>query len=201
MFGCAYLTAEDFAGVLKQYPHEADRLLEHSTRTDDYALVRYRDRNTDHFQGQLLAWLREHEGFHRPAHPIPLDCYTKVFIDCWRRYLATGAMVEDIAIFDGSFGYHRMNDLMNNYGASDDQIVEHLNALLSVMLPHRPYLFYLSAQDVGQRLTEARKARGEAPATAERIRASRFVFERERPFFPPFSVLRLQETIARLFHN
>lgn len=171
LFGCAYLTPAEFADVLEQYPHEADKLLEHSTKTDDYALVRYRDKHTDHFHAPLLEWLKEREGFHRPPNPIPLDCYTKVFVDCWQRYLASGAMVDGIAIFDGCFLYHRMNDLMNNYGASDDQIVEHLNALLSVMLPHRPYLFYLSAQDVGQRLTEARKARGEAPVTPERLAA------------------------------
>jgi len=169
LFGCAYLTAKEFAGVLKQHPHEAEKLLRHSNRTDDYTLVRYRDRNTDYFFAPLLDWLKEHEGFYRPAHPMPLDCYTKVFVDCWQRYLASRAMVSDIAIFDGCFLYHRMNDLVNNYGANDDQIIMHLNALLAAMLPHKPYLFYLSAQDVSERLTEARKARAQAPASAECI--------------------------------
>ena len=168
LFGCAYLTTGDFAGVLKQYPHEADMLLQHSSRTADYALVRYRDRGTDYFHAPLLNWLKEHEGFYRPAHSMPLNCYTKVFADCWQRYLASRAKVDGVAIFDGCFLYHRINDLMNNYGASDDQIVAHLNALLSAMLPYKPYLFYLSAQDVGERLTEARKARAQVPVTAER---------------------------------
>ena len=169
LFDCAYLTAGDLARVLIENPHEADRLLEHNTRTDDYVLVRYRDRNTNYFHAPLLDRLREHEGFYRPAHPVPLDCYTKVFVDCWQRYLASEATVSDIAIFDGCFLYHRINDLVANYGANDEQIVTHLNALLSAMYPHKPYLFYLSAQDVDERLTEARKARGQTPAPVERI--------------------------------
>lgn len=169
LFGCAYLTADHFAGALKGSPHEADRLLSHSTRSDDYVLVRYRDRNTNYFHAPLLDRLREHEGFYRPVHPMPVDCYTKVLVDCWRRYLASEATVSNIAIFDGCLLYHRINDLADNYGASDDQILAHLNALLSAMYPHKPYLFYLSVQDVAARLTEARKARGQAPAPAERI--------------------------------
>jgi hypothetical protein len=169
LFGCAYLTVEHFAGVLKQYHNEADKLLKNSIRTDDYALVRYRGRSADHFRGQLLDWLRNREGFYRTANPVPPDCYTKVFVDCWRRYLGSEAMDEDIAIFDGCLLYHRINDLVSNYDASDQQIIEHLNALLSVIFPHRSYLFYLSAQDVGQRLMEVRKARGDAPVTPERI--------------------------------
>lgn len=179
LFGCAYLTAEEFAGALKRYPHESDKLLQHSTRVHDYALVRYRDRNTGYFRTPLLDWLKEHEGFYRPTNPIPLDCYTAVFVDCWRRYLASGAMVDGIAIFDGCFLYHRINDLINNYSANDDQITTHLNALLSAMLPHRPYLFYLYAQDVGKRLTEARKARAQAPAAAERIVAETRMKQRQ----------------------
>ncbi len=186
LFGCAYLTAEEFAGLLGQYPHEACRILRHSVIAGGYALVRYREVIAGNFIPRLFGpalhdWLREREGFYKPMRPMPIDSYTKVFADCWQRYLASreaseargpgepGEPTADIAIFDGCFLYHRINDLTHNYGADDDQIVAHLNALLTAMLPHKPYLFYLSAPDVGERLRSARKARGQDPPTAERI--------------------------------
>jgi len=133
LFGCAYLTPGEFAGILGQYPHDAGKLLGHSTRTDSYALVRYRDMSADYFHPPLLDFLREREGFYKPKNPMPLDAYTRVFVDCWKRYLASS---EIFAIFDGPFLYHRINDLTRNYGADDDQIVAHLIALLTAMLPH-----------------------------------------------------------------
>lgn len=175
LFGCAYLTPGEFAGLLVQHQHEAQKIRENSVVADGYALVRYRDTSADYFQPPLLNWLREHEGFYKPKNPMPTDAYTKVFVDCWQRYLESreagqnGEADGGISIFDGCFLYHRINDLTHNYGADDYQIVAHLNALLAAMLPHKPYLFYLSAQDVGEKLRAARKARGQDPPTAERI--------------------------------
>ena len=82
---------------------------------------------------------------------------------------------EDFAIFDGSFLFHRANDLIQNYNATAEMIAAHLKALLSAMAPYNPLLFYLSAKDVGARLIQARKSRGQATATDTQI-----VFEVER---------------------
>lgn len=72
-------------------------------------------------------------------------------------------------IFDGSFLYHRVNDLIKNYNATDEIIAAHLKALLSAMLPYQPFLFYLLSKDVGELLIQARKSRGQAPATETQI--------------------------------
>lgn len=82
---------------------------------------------------------------------------------------------EDFVIFDGSFLFHRANDLIQNYNATNEMIAAHLKALLSVIAPYNPLLFYLSEKDVGARLIQARKSRGQTTATDTQI-----AFEVER---------------------
>ncbi|WP_169315930.1 hypothetical protein [Desulfosporosinus youngiae] len=103
------------------------------------------------------------------VNPINIDKYTQVFIDCWRRFLRPDQGNEDFVIFDGSFLFHRANDLIQNYNATDEMIAAHLKALLSAMAPYNPLLFYLSSRDVGARLIQARKGRGQATATDAQI--------------------------------
>jgi len=103
------------------------------------------------------------------VNPINIDKYTQVFIDCWRRFLRPDQGNEDFVIFDGSFLFHRANDLIQNYDATDEMIAAHLKALLSAMAPYNPLLLYLSSRDVGARLIQARKGRGQATATDAQI--------------------------------
>lgn len=74
---------------------------------------------------------------------------------------------------------------MQNYNATDEMIAAHLKALLSAMIPYNPLLFYLSSKDVSARLIQARKSRGQAPATETQI-----AFEVERKY-RQMQVLRL----------
>ena len=174
-FNCAYLTKAEFLQLLQNYPSDRYTLINNSVQEADYVLVRYGDCNTAYFAPPVFDVLKSHEGFYKPVNPISIDKYTKVFIDCWRRFLRSDQGNKDFAIFDGSFLFHRANDLIQNYNATAEMIAAHLKALLSVMALYNPLLFYLSAKDVGARLIQARKSRGQATATDTQI-----AFEVER---------------------
>ncbi|MEN6315321.1 MAG: hypothetical protein ABFD25_13880 [Clostridiaceae bacterium] len=174
-FNCAYLTKAEFSQLLQDYPSYRYTLINNSVQEADYVLVRYGDRNTAYFASPLLDVLKSHEGFYKPVKPIAIEQYTEVFTDCWRRFLHQDQGNENFVIFDGSFLFHRANDLIQNYNATNVMIAAHLKALLSAMIPYNPLLFYLSSKDVGARLIQARESRGQATTSEAQI-----AFEVER---------------------
>ncbi|ACV61561.1 hypothetical protein Dtox_0642 [Desulfofarcimen acetoxidans DSM 771] len=175
LFCCACLSKPEFTALLQNYPNEAEHLLKNSIQESDYVLVRYADTNAPFFAPPLLDALKVREGFYRPQNPITPEQYTQVYTDCWRRFISQNQVKSDYMIFDGSFLYHRANDLIQNYNATNGMIASHLTSLLAVMSPYGPLLYYLSSEDVGERLAKARESRGQTLATAERI-----AFEEER---------------------
>ncbi len=194
LFGCAYLTKEEFSRFLQDFPNDAGLLMKNSIHTADYVLVHYRNRNVSYFVPPLLETLKAREGFYKPAKSITMEQYTKVFADCWRRYVSEDHG-KDYAIFDGSFLYHRANDLINNYNATDEMIADHLESLLLAMLPYQPLLFYLSSENVGERLIKARKSRGQAPATKARIG---FEIERKNRQMKILELLTIQAHVLEI---
>ena len=168
-FHCAYLTKIEFSQLLQNYPSDTCVLKNNSISEADYVLVRYGNRNTTYFTPPLFDVLKMYEGFYKPIKLIAIEQYTKVFTDSWRRFLRQDQGNTDFVIVDGSFLYHRANDLIQNYNATDEMIAAHLKTLLSAMLPYTPLLFYLSSNDVGAQLIRARESRGQATATKAQI--------------------------------
>lgn len=191
-FNCAYLTKTEFSQVLQDYPSDTHVLINNSVQEAKYVLVHYGDRNTTYFAPPLLDVLKAHEGFYKPVKPITIEQYTEVFADCWRRFLRQDQGNVDFAIFDGSFLFHRANDLIQNYNATDEMIAAYLVALLSAMSPYNPLLFYLSSKDVGERLIQARKSRGQATPTETQIA---FELERKKRQIQILELLRIQAHI------
>lgn len=191
-FNSAYLTKTEFSQLLQDYPSDTYALINNSVQEAQYVLVHYGDRNTTYFVPPLLDVLKTHEGFYKPVKPITNEQYTQVFADCWRRFARQSQDNADYAIFDGSFLYHRANDLIQNYNATDEMIAAHLKSLLSAMVPYNPLLFYLSSKDVGVRLIRARESRGQAAATD-----AQFDFEVERKS-RQMKVLKLLPIQARI---
>ena len=65
--------------------------------------------------------------------------------------------------------HHQINDLIRNYNASDDDIINHLTALLGTVQSLNPIVFYLSSQKVGERLAKANESRGKTAPTKDNI--------------------------------
>lgn len=191
-FNCSYLTKTEFLHLLQDYPSDRYTLINNSIQEADYILVRYGDRNTAYFAPPLFNVLKSHEGFYKPVDPININEYTQVFTDCWQRFLRQDQSNVDFAIFDGSFLYHRTNDLIQNYNATVEMIAAHLKALLSAMSPYKPLIFYLSSKDVGAQIIQARESRGQTTATDAQIN---FEVERKRRQVQVLRLLPVQACI------
>ena len=70
---------------------------------------------------------------------------------------------------DGTLIHHQINDLIRNYDASGETIVEHLTVLLRAIQGLNPIVFYLSSRDVAQRLTHAHESRKQSIPTREKL--------------------------------
>ncbi|MEI6579919.1 MAG: hypothetical protein WCN92_10730 [Eubacteriales bacterium] len=197
LFACAYLTKDKFSQILLDFPNDASLLTKNSRHEADYVLVSYCNRNAACFSPLLLEELKACEGFYKPAKPITIEQYTQVFTDCWRKYVSKD-FDKDYAIFDGSFLYHRANDLIDNYNPTNEMIADHLKSLLSAMLPCRPMLFYLSSVEVGERLIKAHESRGQGPAEKARIA---FEVERKNRQMKILELLPIQAQVIDISHE
>jgi thymidylate kinase len=168
-FGQAYLSKTEYENIQLKYPEFTDDLSKNCISGYEYNLVRYRDNKQRYYSTKLYEYLKECEFCYNPAKPLPFIRYTKVFVDMWRRFTESEQATQDFIICDGSFLHHQINDLIRNYNASEDDIFKHLTELLRIVQPLNPIIFYLSSQNVGERLKKARDSRGQNEPTKDAI--------------------------------
>lgn len=167
LFWSALLTRTEYEQILYNYPDYVCDISRNSIFLTDYVLVRYQDLIKRYFSAELYKILKSHEFCYHPAHPQPLAQYTQVFSELWQRFATVDHAVRDYVVMDGSLMHHQINDLMCNYGASEDDIVQHLAVLLQAVRSLSPIVFYLSSQNAEKQLTEVWESRGKAAPTAE----------------------------------
>jgi len=168
-FGNAYLTKTEYKNIKSKYPDFAEELTKNNILEKDYCLVRYHDLERRYYSAELYEYLKTLEFCYNPINPLPLLEYTNVFTNLWRKFAEDKKKKPDYVILDGSLLHHQINDLLRNYNVSEDEIVSHLSELLKVVQPFNPVAFYLSSQDVRDRLTKARESRGQTIPTEEQI--------------------------------
>jgi len=168
-FWRAYLTKPEYEKIRIEYPDFAHQLSENCTAGDNYVLVRYQDRERRYYSPEVYEYLKGREFCYNPANPLPPVKYTEVFSDMWRRFAEIEQTKQDFVIADGSFLHHQINDLIRNYNASEDDIFNHLTKLLRTVQPLNPIVFYLSSQNVGERLTKARDSRSQTAPNEDMI--------------------------------
>lgn len=98
---------------------------------------------------------------------MPLSMFSETYLQRWQDFAKN--KTDSILILDGAFFHHQINDLLHFYNASDEVVTNHLSKLAYVIQPFRPVIFYLSSEDVGQRLRQARESRMQSTATDEKI--------------------------------
>lgn len=167
----AYLSRTQYDELLARHPSAAEQIGRESIVEADYAVVRYQSaiKKEAYFAREIHRFLEEGEFCFHAAHPIPAAEYQRVFLDLWTHFSKEETGRRRTVIFDGSLFHHQINDLMRNYEATEDQIAAHLGALLQTVAPLNPVVFYLTTQDVGARLKQARFRRGQTAATAAQI--------------------------------
>lgn len=169
LFGVAYLTKTEYEKLLFSYPAFGDEISKNSIIGSYYALVRYKTTQKKFYSPELYEHLKDCEFCLNPVYPVPLLTFTEVFSDLWRRFTENKQTKTDYIIFDGSFLHHQINDLIRNYNASEDEIIEHLIKLTKIVRELNPTIFYLSSQDAGERLARVWDSRGKTAPTKENI--------------------------------
>jgi len=100
---------------------------------------------------------------------MPLSLFSKMYMLCWQDFARNQLKNDFMLILDGTLFHHQINDLIREYDAPDETIANHITALLHVIQHFNPIIFYLSSNDVGQRLQQARKSRGQSVPTKDKI--------------------------------
>ena len=96
-----------------------------------------------------------------------LSSFSEIYLQRWQDFAQNKA--DSILILDGTFFHHQINDLLHFYNASDEVVTNHLSKLACVIQPFKPIIFYLTSEDVAQRLRQARDSRKQSIATDEKI--------------------------------
>lgn len=165
----AYLTKSEFQKLILAYRPFADELAARSIAENDYVLVQYQNRQTMFYTPELYEYLKKREACYKPAAPVPIDAFTAIFQNRWRRFLDSDHAECDYAVFDGAFLHHPINDLLRNYDASDEELFKHMKTILQMITPLNPVVFYLSSENVEERLRKATLSRGQNAPTMDQI--------------------------------
>lgn len=194
----AYLTKVEFESFLITYPKFADELSKNLIYEGDYILLRYQIGRNALYSTELHNELHKHEFCYNPTNIAPLSKFTEVFLNLWQQFTESDEVKCDFGIFDASLVSHMTNDLVRNYNASVDEMVKHLESLLRVIQHLNPIVFYLSSQNVEERLINARKSRGQTPPTNENIK---FWERRKQIDLPVLSKLSVESHIMDISND
>lgn len=165
----AYLTIAEYENLLLSYPMFAPEFSKNIIFQGDYILLRYQVGRTRIYSQEINNELHHRELCYNPTNVEPLSKFTEVFFNLWKRFGESDNNF-DFEIFDASLVSHMTNDLIRNYNASEDEIARHLNALLRNIEHFNPIIFYLSTDNVLERLIKARKSHGQIPLTDKQIK-------------------------------
>ncbi|WP_312103774.1 hypothetical protein [Lachnoclostridium sp.] len=167
----AYLDKSEYENLLVSYPMFSDVLSKNIIYKDEYILLRYQIERTPLYSQELHEKLQKLEFCYNPVNNVvPLSRFTEVFVNLWKQFTKSDAIKCDYAIFDASLVAHMTNDLIRNYNASKVELVNHLEKLLQTIHSLNPIIFYLSSEDVRERLIKARRSRGQTYPDDERIK-------------------------------
>lgn len=167
----SYLDRLEYENLLMSYPMFSDELSKNVIYEGEYILLRYQIERTPLFSQELHEKLNKREFCYNPANNIvPLSKFTEVFVNLWKQFAQSDVIKYDYAVFDASLVAHMTNDLIRNHNASKSELVNHIEKLLKAIHNLNPVIFYLSSEDVRERLIKARQSRGQTYPDDERIK-------------------------------
>ena len=160
----AYFKQNEYDDLLAEYPLDSKEIKENTIIVGDVRLIQYYNSKTALFAEPLLSVLREHEFCFTPVNLVPLSEYNRVYKLVWEQFEQNHKQnytPVDYILFDGSLFHHPINDMMRNYNASHEQITTHINMLVGTVRTLCPYIVYLSADNIAERLRKARVSRNQ----------------------------------------
>jgi hypothetical protein len=159
LYWYAYVEKHEYDNLLKANAAFADEITLNTVTEDNYYLVRYQDFDKKYYSPELYTYLKEREVCYRAENPISFGMFSAIFINRWRGFLASPAMKNDYAIFDGSLIAHQANDIIRNYNASDEMLISYFSTICKLIAPYKPLAFYLESDDIWERIYEASVSR------------------------------------------
>lgn len=165
----AYLTDTDYRMLCRAHPALSEVLEKNTVPAGAARLVRYYDRDTPLFSGDVLAYLREHEFCWKPKFPVSREAYTDAYHCVWQDFAAANRNTQNVFLFDGALLHHPINDMLRNYRADEETVLSHVKTLLSALdgIPRR--IVYLETRNIARSLTAAHCDRGQHPPTDAQI--------------------------------
>ena len=166
----AALTPPQLEELRKEYPDQSDALLRAAIPAGDWRLVRYYHGDEAVFPKPLLDTLAAHELCWHPRRPLPLTVYSDIYAAVWRDF-AKGLekAAEDCYLFDGALLFHPINDMLRNYGVSEERAARHVQRLLDALGDRPRSILYLRTENLPAQLALARAHRGEPAPTSEEL--------------------------------
>lgn len=165
----SYLPMEEYKNLISQYPDYADRISSQIVDQNNYVLLRYRIDRKPLFPEEVDMELHRKEFCFNPENSVSLDEFTKVFQRLWVRYAQADHSNLDFEIFDATLVSHMTNDLIRNYHAPKEKMVQHINTLIDAVQSLQPRLYYFYTDNLEKRVTEARIARKQKPLTSTQL--------------------------------
>jgi len=165
----AYLTIPEYKELTLKYPCFADLFEANIIYKSDYVLLRYQIQQDILYSRKIHDELHKFEFCYNPINKVPLTRFTEVFSDLWDCYTNNIEYGCDYEIFDASLVSHMTNDMIRNYNASDEELIYHLETLIKLIEHLNPIVFYLSSDNVRERVIKARISRGQTLPDEDRI--------------------------------
>ena len=193
----AYLTAEEYAALCREYPGDADNIRRYTVHAGDAELVRYFDEDTPLFPEPMLTVLRGYEFCYHPKRLVFPSAYTDAYGHVWRNFAAGLDGTYDYLLFDGSLLHHPINDMMRNYSCTGEMALGHVSVLLEALGEQKRRIFYLEPENIGTQLARAHRDRGQAEPDGQQIAFwerrnvnDRYVLERIREDWTAYNVTK-----------
>lgn len=153
----AYLTLEEYNGILIEYEKYADVLRENSKIEDDMVVVAFtylglRDEN------ELIKYLQSKEIF---DGKLSSEDFLNVNLKRWKSFCKQALSDDCVYIFECAFLQNHINELLAYNDVTTNYIIDYAVKLISTVEALNPTLIYLDQSSVRAKIERAAKERTE----------------------------------------
>lgn len=157
----AYYTAEEYERLCAEHPQYEKKIRANTVDAGNMRMIHYFDEDTPLFEEPLLSGFMEREFCYNPRNPVSLEIYSEAFVTVWENFVASLSNEIDVIIFDGSLLHHPINDMIRNYGATKEQVLNHIQKLIATLSTTKYKIYYLQTADISVQLQTAYHNRGQ----------------------------------------
>lgn len=149
----AYLSLREYDALILKYQEQAEWLQQNSIVEDNYVLSPYKIPEPYPWDDMLIEYLRSKEFCYSSKPIVSFDTFKKIFCRRFEQYVFKMINKSEITIFESVLLQHQIHDINRLYPhIKDNEIIEYLRMLASILTPLNPVLFYISQNNVKESL-------------------------------------------------